>query len=109
MFENTQELTPDDDSEKQFKFYYNREKRIANAPQIVQDYYNGKMKPVRGIKIFFQKQKNRIKENKNGGSDYESVQVRKLRQRRRRHHRRLQGRPADEALCGPHHDPRRLL
>ena len=56
MFEDTQELTPDDDSEKQFKFYYNREKRIANAPQIVQDYYSGKMKPVRGIKIFFQKQ-----------------------------------------------------
>lgn len=56
MFEDTQESYPDDESEKQLKFYYNREKRIANAPQIVQDYYNGKMKPVRGIKIFFQKQ-----------------------------------------------------
>ena len=56
MFEDTQESYPDDKSEKELKFYYNREKRIANAPQIVQDYYNGKMKPVRGIKIFFQKQ-----------------------------------------------------
>lgn len=56
MFEDTQESSPDDESEKELKFYYNREKRIANAPQIVQDYYNGKMKPVRGVKIFFQKQ-----------------------------------------------------
>ena len=56
MFEDTQESSPYDESEKELKFYYNREKRIANAPQIVQDYYNGKMKPVRGIKIFFQKQ-----------------------------------------------------
>ena len=56
MFEDTQESSPDNESEKELKFYYNREKRIANAPQIVQDYYNGKMKPVRGVKIFFQKQ-----------------------------------------------------
>ena len=55
MFEDTQESSPDDESEKELKFYYNREKRIADAPQIVQDYYNGKMKPVRGVKIFFQK------------------------------------------------------
>ena len=56
MFEDTQESYSVVESEKELKFYYNREKRIANAPQIVQDYYNGKMKPVRGIKIFFQKQ-----------------------------------------------------
>lgn len=37
-------------------FYYNREERIAHAPQIVQDYYDGKMQPVRGLKVLFNKQ-----------------------------------------------------
>lgn len=56
MFEDAKEFEPENQSEKQLKFYYNREERIANAPKIVQDFYDGKMKPVRGIKIFFQKQ-----------------------------------------------------
>ena len=53
MFEDVEEIVPDDGVEKPLKFYYNREDRIARAPKLVQDYYNGKMKPVRGIRIFF--------------------------------------------------------
>lgn len=56
MFEKAEEIRTKNQSENQMKFYYNREERIASAPKIVQDYYNGKMKPVRGLKIFFQKQ-----------------------------------------------------
>jgi len=53
MFEDVEEIKPDDGVEKPLKFYYNREERIARAPKLVQDYYNGKMKPVRGFRIFF--------------------------------------------------------
>ena len=56
MFEDVEEIKPDDGSEQPLKFYYNREARIARAPQLVQDYYNGKLKPVRGFKIFLTKQ-----------------------------------------------------
>ena len=56
MFDDVEEIVSEKQSENKMKFYYNREERIANAPKIVQDYYNGKMKPVRGIRIFFQKQ-----------------------------------------------------
>lgn len=56
MFEDKEEIRPDDDQEKPLKFYYNREERIAKAPPIVQEYYNGGLRPVRGIKIFFTKQ-----------------------------------------------------
>lgn len=44
------------DGKQPLHFYYNRQERLENAPQIVKDYYDGKMEPVRGIKIFFSKQ-----------------------------------------------------
>ena len=39
MFEDVEEIVPDDGVEKPLKFYYNREERIAKAPQLVKDYY----------------------------------------------------------------------
>ena len=56
MFEDIEEIVPDDPAEKPLKFYYNREERIAKAPPLVQEYYNGGLKPVRGFRIFFTKQ-----------------------------------------------------
>ena len=56
MFEDVEEIVPDDGEEKPLKFYYNREERIAKAPQLVKVYYEGKMKPVRGFRIFLTKQ-----------------------------------------------------
>ena len=56
MFEDVEEFVPDDEEDKKLKYYYNREERIAKAPQLVKDYYAGKMKPVRGFRIFFTKQ-----------------------------------------------------
>lgn len=56
MFEDVEEIVPDDEADKKLKFYYNREERIAKAPKLVQDYYNGNLKPVRGFRIFFTKQ-----------------------------------------------------
>lgn len=56
MFEDVEEIIPDNESDKKLKFYYNREERLAKAPQPVKDYYDGKMKPVRGFRIFFTKQ-----------------------------------------------------
>ena len=56
MFEDVEEIVPDDEADKKLKFYYNREERIARAPKLVQDYYNGNLKPVRGFRIFFTKQ-----------------------------------------------------
>ena len=56
MFEDIEEIVPDNEEEKPLKFYYNREERIAKAPKLVQDYYNGNLKPVRGFRIFFTKQ-----------------------------------------------------
>ncbi len=55
MFEDVDEFVPDNEADKKLVFRYNREERIARAPQIVKDYYDGKMKPVRGIRIFFTK------------------------------------------------------
>lgn len=40
------------EGEEPLHFFYNREERLKNAPQIVKDYYDGKMKPP-GIKILF--------------------------------------------------------
>jgi hypothetical protein len=45
MFEDVEEIVPDNEADKKLKFYYNREERIAKAPKLVQDYYNGK--PIR--------------------------------------------------------------
>lgn len=53
MFEDVEEIVPDNENDKKLKFYYNREERIAKAPKLVQDYYNGKLNPVRGFRIFF--------------------------------------------------------
>ena len=56
MFEDKEEIKPDNAADQPLTFFYNREERIAKAPQIVQDYYSGKLKPVRGFRIFFTKQ-----------------------------------------------------
>lgn len=56
LFNDVEDSRPDKKEEAPLKFYYNREERIARAPKIVQDYYNGGMKPVRGIRVFFTKQ-----------------------------------------------------
>lgn len=48
------------DNEERVIFRYNREERIANAPQIVQDYYAGKMTPVRGFKVLVANKSNRF-------------------------------------------------
>ena len=56
MFEDIEEIVPDNEADKPLVFRYNREERIAKAPKLVQDYYNGNLKPVRGIRIFFTKQ-----------------------------------------------------
>ena len=56
MFEDVDEIVPDDPADKELKFYYNRKERITKAPQLVKDYYAGKLKPVRGFRIFFTKQ-----------------------------------------------------
>ena len=54
MFEDVEEVRPD--GEQPLHYYYNRNDRIKNAPQIVQDYYAGKMKTPRGFKVLFNKQ-----------------------------------------------------
>ena len=46
------------DGETPVHFYYNREERIKKAPKIVQDYYDGKMEPVRGFKVLFKNKSN---------------------------------------------------
>ena len=56
MFEDVEEFVPDDEADKKFIYRYNREERIAKAPQLVKDYYAGKLKPVRGFRIFLTKQ-----------------------------------------------------
>ncbi|MBP5518952.1 MAG: hypothetical protein J6X84_00015 [Treponema sp.] len=56
MFEDVEEIVPKDAADKPLKFYYNREERIKKAPLLVQQYYNGELKPVRGFRIFFTKQ-----------------------------------------------------
>lgn len=58
MFEGVDEghIEESEKSTKELHYFYNREERLANAPQNVKDYYAGKMKPVRGIRIFLTKQ-----------------------------------------------------
>ena len=56
MFEDVEEFVADDEADKKFIYRYNREERIARAPQLVKDYYAGKLKPVRGFRIFLTKQ-----------------------------------------------------
>lgn len=56
LFKDVDEGHNDKEENNELHFYYNREERIAKAPQIVKDYYNGGMRPVRGIRVFFTKQ-----------------------------------------------------
>ena len=56
MFEDVEEIIPDDEADKKLVFRYNREERLKKAPQLVRDYYDGKLKPVRGFRIFLTKQ-----------------------------------------------------
>ena len=60
MFEDAEEIKKEGGGESELHFYYNREERLKNAPQIVKDYYDGKMKPVRGIKVLFANKQNRF-------------------------------------------------
>lgn len=46
------------DGETPVHYYYNREERLSKAPKIVQDYYDGKMKPLRGFKVLFKNKSN---------------------------------------------------
>ncbi len=48
------------EGEEKYHFYYNREERLKNAPKIVQDYYDGKMQPLRGFKALFANKANRF-------------------------------------------------
>lgn len=59
MFKDVKESSSQDD-ENSYHFYYNREERLAKAPQSVRDYYEGKMKPVKGIRIFVANRQNRF-------------------------------------------------
>ena len=47
MFEDVEEGYLDGEKESKFHYFYNREERIANAPQNVKDYYDGNMKSKR--------------------------------------------------------------
>lgn len=57
MFEDVDEGHAE--GEEKLVFRYNREERLSRAPQSVRDYYDGKLKPVRGIKIFWVNKSNR--------------------------------------------------
>lgn len=57
MFEQVDE--GHSEGEEKIVFRYNREERLKNAPQLVRDYYNGNMKPVRGFRILWVNKSNR--------------------------------------------------
>ncbi len=57
MFENVDEGHAE--GEEKIVFRYNREERLKSAPQIVRDYYDGKLKPVRGFKVLWVNKSNR--------------------------------------------------
>ena len=57
MFEDVDEGHAE--GEQKLIFRYNREERLKSAPQIVRDYYDGKMAPVRGFKILWVNKSNR--------------------------------------------------
>lgn len=60
MFEDVEEGYFEGEKENRIKFLYNREERIAKAPQNVQDYYKGGMRPQTGLKIFYKNKSNRF-------------------------------------------------
>ena len=57
MFEDVDEGHAE--GEEPVVFRYNREERLKNAPQIVRDAYDGKMKPIRGFKVLWVNKSNR--------------------------------------------------
>lgn len=58
MFEDVKEGLDPEKKDSEYHFFYNREERLKNAPQNVQDYYNGKMKPLRGFAVFYKNKAN---------------------------------------------------
>lgn len=58
MFEDVDEGHVD--GEEPVVFRYNREERVAKAPKIVQEYYAGGMRPVRGFKALVANKSNRF-------------------------------------------------
>lgn len=58
MFEDVKEIVDPEKEKNEYHFFYNREERIKNAPQIVKDYYDGKMKPPRGFAVFYKNKAN---------------------------------------------------
>jgi len=58
MFEDVEEGHLE--GEEPVVFRYNREERIAKAPKIVQEYYAGGLRPVKGIKALFATKSNRF-------------------------------------------------
>lgn len=48
------------DGEEPVVYRYNREERIEKAPKIVQEYYAGGLRPVRGLKVLFANKSNRF-------------------------------------------------
>ena len=57
MFEEADEGHAE--NEETIVFRYNREERLKHAPKIVQDYYDGKLTPIRGFKILWVNKANR--------------------------------------------------
>jgi hypothetical protein len=58
MFEDVKEGVDPEKDKNEYHFFYNREERLKKAPQIVQDYYNGKVKPLRGFAVFYKNKAN---------------------------------------------------
>lgn len=59
MFDGVNESKGQDDENK-LHFFYNREERLKNAPEIVRKYYNGENRPVRGFRVLVANRQNRF-------------------------------------------------
>lgn len=58
MFEDVKEVVDPEKDKNEYHFFYNREERLKNAPQNVKDYYEGKMKPLRGFQALYKNKAN---------------------------------------------------
>ena len=58
MFEDVKEIVDPEREKTEYHFFYNHDERIKNAPQIVKDYYAGKMKPLRGFQALYKNKAN---------------------------------------------------
>ena len=58
MFEDVKEYVDPEREKNEYHFFYNQEERLKNAPQIVKDYYAGKMKPLRGFQALYKNKAN---------------------------------------------------